>query len=163
MGVPRGNIRPHAVVGGGIEFVIWGDTDKLSEFFTDIEEAQDSATVDRVIQMPQMTVKRYPGDPGFTRRAHQRRYSPNTGLKRVTTPGKIFHCEQKVLDVGSMKIEWDATQFTHTGPIMALRAYARSNAAEDFRLRWASGRFEDIKKGGPGTTVGALGTDRIAA
>lgn len=163
MGVPRGNIRPHEVVGGGIDFVIWGDTSKLSEFFTGIAEAQDSSTVDRVIQMPQTTVNRYPGDTGFTRKAHTRRYSPNVGLKRVTTPGKIFICEQQYLDAGTGRIEWAGTQFTHTGPILALRAYARTNAKVDFRLRWCSGRFEDIVKPGTPPTTMALGTDMVPA
>lgn len=163
MNVKRGKIRRHDVIGGGIEFSIYGDTDKLSQFFTGIAKAPNGPSVDRVIQMPKVTVKRYPGDSGYTRKEHPRRYSPDTGIKLGTTPGQNFYCEVATIDVGTGRVEWDVTTFTHTGPFLALRAYAKSNAKTDFRLRWASGRYEDIEPGGSGSVRGALGTDLIPA
>jgi hypothetical protein len=163
MGTPRGKIRRHDVIGGGIEFSIYGDTDKLKVFFTDIAKAPNGPSVDRELQMPQVTVKRYPSDPGYTRKATTRRYSPDTGIKLGTTPGQNFYCEVATLDVGTGKVEWDVTTFTHTGPILALRAYAKAKAKTDFRLRWASGRYEDLEPPGNPTTRGGLGSDLIPA
>lgn len=157
MGIPRGKIRPHAVIGGGIDFVIWGDTDKLDRFFTGITEAPGGNTVDRMIDVPQQVVRRYPGDPGFTRRAHKRRYTPDTGIKRGTTPGAPFYIEEETLDAGTLEMVWVATQFTHTGPKMALRAYCKANAKTDFRLRVSSGRLTDIVKPVGGTVQGGSG------
>ena len=161
MGVPRGKIRPHAVIGGGIEFTIWGDTEKLEDFFSGITAAPGGATVDKMIDVPQQVVRRYPGDPGFTRKAHKRRYTPDTGIKRGTTPGAPFYCELQTLDAGTGEIVYVATQFTHTGPKFALRAYAKSNAAQNFRLRVSSGRLTEIVKPGSPSTLGGSGTDTI--
>lgn len=162
MGVPRGKIRPHAVDAGGESFTIWGDTDKLKEFFSGIEEAPNTAGPDRTVQMPQMVVKRYPGDTGFIRRAHTRRVAADKGIKRGTTPGKVFLCEEAVLNGATGEMETRVTQFTYTGTTLQLRAYARSKAKLNFNLRWQSGRFEAIKTvGSPGTTLGALGTDLV--
>jgi hypothetical protein len=161
MGVPRGKIRPHAVDANGESFTIWGDTDKLSEFFAGIAEAPNTSGPDRTVQMPQMIVKRYPSDPGFTRRAHTRRVTADNGIKRGTTPGKVFMCEEAVLNAATGNIETKVTQFTYTGTTLQLRAYARSKAKLNFTLRWQSGRFEAIKTAAGPTTLGAHGTDQI--
>lgn len=157
----RGKIRPHAVSAAGEDFTIWGDTTKLEEFFTGIAEAPNTTGPDRVVRMPQMIVKRYPSDPGFTRREHQRKVAADTGIKRGTTPGKVFVIEEEILDAGTLKPKIRTWQFTHTGSVLALRAYARSKAKSDFRLRWSSGRFEEIGTPPGPTTLGGSGTDTI--
>jgi hypothetical protein len=163
MGVPRGKIRPHEVTGAGQELIIWGDTAKLSEFFTGIAEAPITQNPDRIIDMPQMIVKRYPSDTGFTRKAHKRRVAGDTGIKRGTTPGKPFYIEEKVLDVASEKIEIRTTQFTYVGTTLALRSWARTKIKIECVLRWQSGRFEQLTTAPGPTTLGALGTDRLPA
>jgi hypothetical protein len=151
MGVKRGTILPHTVGTAPDEFVIWGNTTKLSKFFTGITTAAITAPTVKTIQMPAMTVKRYPGDTGFTRKAHPRKVLSNTGVKGGTTPGKVFMCEEKVLDAGSGEIEYDVTQFTTTGTTLQLRQFAKAKAKVPFRLRWNSGRTEEIVAAGGAT------------
>jgi hypothetical protein len=134
----------HDVIGGGIEFSIWGNTAKLSNFFTAIEEATGGSPVDRLVTVKAHTRKRYPGDSGYGVQEHPRRYTPEIGQKGRITPGRNFYCELEFENPVSGKPDWDVFQFTHTGPVMALRAYAKANAATDFRLRSESGRYIDV-------------------
>lgn len=154
----RGYIRPHAVSAAGENFVIWGDTQKLEEFFEGISQAPNTTGPDRVVNMPQMIVKRYPSDTGFTRKAHQRKVAADTGIKRGTTPGRNFTVEEDILDSGTLTVSIRVWQFTATGTTLALRAYARAKAKSNFRLRWYSGRFEEITTAPPvgGGTLQAL-------
>lgn len=134
----------HDVVGGGIEFSIWGNTNKLANFFTGITEAEDGSSTDRLLTVKSHNRKRYPGDSGYSVQSHSRRYTPEIGSKGRITPGRNFYCEVPYENPVSGTTDWDVFQFTHTGPVMALRAYGKANAASDFRLRSESGRWIDV-------------------
>lgn len=140
-------IRPHRVTGGGKAIVIWGETEKLEIFLSGIDSAPITVGVPRTVRVEQHTVRRYPGDPGYTRKAHNRTFDPDIGLQGGITPGRPFWIEDFVLTDDLAAIGIDSYQFSLQGPFYALKAYCRANATQDFRLRTAGGRAHLIQTG----------------
>lgn len=138
-------IRPHRIEAVGKEISIWGETDKLEEFLEGITAALVGPGVSRVLNVDAHTVSRWPGDTGYTRKAHQRVYTGDLGFSGGITPGRNFWIEEEVITVPGLPTEWKSYQFTHTGPFYVLKAFCVANAKQDFRLRSSGGRAHLIE------------------
>ena len=133
-------IRPHLVEAVGKEITIWGETSKLEEFLEGIEPTINTAATAKVLNVKQHRVVRYPGDTGYTRKAHQRIYTGDLGFSGGITPGRNFWIEEEVLTDTLAETNFQGFQFTHTGAFYVLKAFCVANAKQPFRLRSSGGR-----------------------
>jgi hypothetical protein len=87
-------------------------------------------------------VTRYPGDPGYTRAAHQRKVHSNRGRSgSSTTPGKRFWIEEDIqTDSG---IVTRSKQFTYTGSWPHLIGHYLQNGGSGDRIRRESSVSKD--------------------
>lgn len=77
---------------GGV--LIWGDFEKASLLFTQVEEQSRFGRTEISVTRPAGVVKRYPGDPKpFTRRGTTYTYSLYSGKSSSATPGDPFWIE----------------------------------------------------------------------
>lgn len=139
----RGTIKPHSKTVDGKKFTLYGDSDTLAGFI-------DGLTVDTVgaesysnTNVEAHTVKRYPGDPGYSRAAHSRSVS-DTGLTggTTTTPGSRVWFERSI---GTPPLVTKTIrQATYTGSWRALKTYAKANTTFPYTLRRESGRSVEI-------------------
>lgn len=122
--VSRPKPRPHETGIDGL--VIYGDSQKLNDFFSGIEllsvpsETADSKSVKG------HTVTRYPGDPGFSRAGHTADYLKGYPQKRIALPGKRAWAYRDGTILGVIDLS-SAMQFTYTGTFKQLVDYANSH------------------------------------
>lgn len=132
---------------------IFADPGKLFDFVGGLTVDSEDDEVITSVNVASHRVRRYPGDPGFTRPATVRQRS-NLYMKEGSsvTPGKNFYCEIKVANGDEDTTV--ATQFTYTGSWLTLRKYFQLNASIPFTLRRESGRSLEIA--GPGGGGGII-------
>lgn len=133
---------PHTVQQSGRSITIWGDTDELDELFENIEPDADGIGTLSTVSVRSTTVRRYPGGPTFTRRAHTRTVDSEKGLAGGATPGQRFWIER---DEGLPGFtEKKTSQFTFVGPVFALKRWVRANGTPGHKLRTPGGRAIEI-------------------
>lgn len=139
MAFANGKIRSFLIANATRPARIYADPDKLNDFVSGLTTESSAPEVLDTVLVDSHRVRRYPGDPGYTRPATNRQRS-SLKLKEgtPTTPGKPFFCEVTT-GIGPLK-ETKVTRFTYTGSFITLRRYFEDNAVKAFVLRRESGR-----------------------
>jgi hypothetical protein len=90
------------------------------------------------VSVKSATVRRYPGGPTFTRRAHSRTIDKQPNLAGGATPGQRFWIESLV---GLPPLQRKQTrQFTFIGPVFALKEFFKAEGLPGSTLRTPGGR-----------------------
>jgi hypothetical protein len=136
--VSRPKPRPHDTGVDGL--VIYGDSQKLNDFFLGIELASVPVETSDTKNVKAHTVRRYPGDPGFQRDAHEASYLKGYPQKRIALPGKRAWAYRDGTILGVIDLR-SAMQFTFTGSFKQLVDYANGHVgAFSYWLKSPSGR-----------------------
>lgn len=135
-----GRYLPHTVTSSGRQIVLWGETDKLNEFFTDLTPDTAAETELRTIAVPQLQYRRYSGGPLITRRSHNRTFDTDRGIPNLAKPGRRFWIEPPDFELLGIKTEVIPNQFSFQGAWFALKAYCFLEVPAGFVIRSTGGR-----------------------
>lgn len=131
-------IRSHTATAQGKTIRIYGETEIVQDYFPDLQPDSEGASDIDTVSVKAVQVKRYPGGPTFNRKGHTRTIDKNRGIAGGPTPGRRFWVERQE-GIGPLAREV-RRQFTFTGPVYALKAYARAELLPGSTLRTPGGR-----------------------
>lgn len=131
-------LRSHTATASGQTFKVWGKTEDVQDVFPDLQPDNEQTSQMATTNVKSVSVRRYPGGPTFTRAGHARTFDKNLGISGGATPGRRFWVErQEGIGPLARKV---VRQFTFTGPVYALKAYARAELLPGSVLRTPGGR-----------------------
>lgn len=135
----------HTEAVGGRPLVLIGATSLLDDYFTGLTADAAQAITTRTESVSSSTVNRWPGDPGFIRKSHQRVKSNEKDMGGPALPGRRFWCERPT-GTGDNRRS-NARQFNYIGTWKDLKAFARSsNFGPRFKIRNSSGKSAWIEE-----------------
>jgi hypothetical protein len=140
IGVARGSLRTYAPSNDKFRIYAYGSSlVTLWPGLNIIEEEPYAQGESASVEGHRVT--RYPGDPGYTRAAHNRKVYINRGKSGAsTTPGKNFWIEVPYEQNG--KTKYKSHQFTYTGEWPRLL----EQALEDLDPTWKIRRESSVAK-----------------
>ncbi len=115
--------KPHNILYGTRKAVVWGETDLLQLFFSEIVMAPPDDIKEISLTIKSHTVKRYPGDRGYTIPAHSAKRLNNVPPKMGgALPGNPFKVRNCLADgEPDMSKIW---QFRYQGSWLTVRGWA---------------------------------------
>lgn len=133
-------LLPHTVTIASRQITLWGDTEKLTEFFPDlVADAADDGEL-RTVAVAASSYRKYPGGPLINRRAHNRTFDTNRGIPNLAKPGRRFWIEPPDFTILGIPQEVNPNQFSFQGAWFALKAYAFQELPAGFVIRSTGGR-----------------------
>jgi hypothetical protein len=140
-GEPRPKIFRHTETINGEVVRLYGATEVLDNYFTGL--TPDAAAVEgtRTEAVAATTVRRFPGDLGYSRSGHSRVKSTVASQGGNALPGRRFWCERQTGVFPNVLTTVE--QFNYEGSFRNLVALARASAfGQSFKLRNSSGKWK---------------------
>lgn len=137
----------HTVTAVGRTIELFGDTDKIKEFFPTAEVVDTDDVIIKTVTFRGGTRRRYPGGPTWSSQGGTRTVVVGGPAKNGTLPGNPIKCEVTT-GLGPLKTT-KVTQFTLKGSFTAAWAIARATATKSFVLRSPNGKPKNVAPGAP--------------
>jgi len=121
--------RPHNIIHGGKNAVIWGETSVLKLFFPAIVASPYSPGTVITTSVDACIVKRYPSDKGYARKSHSakrlNKIPPKMGGALPGNPFKV-----RWLDANDEPVMTDIWQFRYQGSWLTIKNWAYDNVKD---------------------------------
>jgi hypothetical protein len=128
----------HTVTAAGRTVFLWGDTNKIKEFFPTATVASPAETEIKSVLFKSGTRRRFPGGPTYGGGGGTRSVIVGPPAKQATLPGNPIKCEVTVGTGSAAKVK--ATQITLQGSFTAAWAIAKATATKPYILRTHNGK-----------------------
>jgi hypothetical protein len=137
----------HTVTAAGRTIELFGDTNKIKEFFPTAEVVDTDDVVIKTVTFRGGTRRRFPGGPTYSSGGGTRTVVVGGPTKNGVLPGSPIKCEVTT-GLGPQK-ETRVVQFTLKGSFTAAWAVARATATKAFVLRSPYGKPKSVAPGAP--------------
>lgn len=128
----------HTVTAAGRSIVLYGETDKVQEFFPTAQPVSEDSYTVKDVQFKGGTRRRFPGGPGSNAEGGTRKVVFGRPAKQSTLPGNPIKCE--VTTGTGAQARTEVTQLTLVGAITAAFQIAKATSEKVFILRSPQGK-----------------------